>query len=165
MRLGRWLRRLSLNFKVMTTTQNNDKYRAAAEALDALDATREHPRTDLGARMKRERAAAAHTPTPWTQNGIFIGPLGENGRISPVVSLADGRGGFFGNPERRLEDGALIVRAVNSHAESVAALIKAEAALACLRASYECTGDSYDGYASRALPEVRAAIARATSQV
>ncbi len=141
----------------MTTTQNNDKYRAAAEALNALDATREHPRTDLGARLKREREApVAHTPTPWIAESF------EDGRYDVSNSRRLGVE-IGGHPESN--DGFPSAICYGPDREANARLIAAAPdLLAALKLCERALTPSRNAQDLIAADEARAAIARATTQ-
>jgi hypothetical protein len=103
--------------------------------------------------MNNDRAAlpAAHSPTPWLQNGKAIYYRLDCGLTENIATV---HGGEFGNPH---PNAAFIVRAVNNYADLLDALQFCDITLADLETSER------KGYIAEAKKQARAAIAKATA--
>jgi hypothetical protein len=95
--------------------------------------------------------AAAHSPTPWLQNGKAIYYRLDCGLTENIATV---HGGEFGNPH---PNAAFIVRAVNNYADLLDALQFCDMTLADLETSER------KGYIAEAKKQARAAIAKATA--
>ena len=104
-----------------------------------------------------------HTPTPWASNGpdeTLI--LGANREI--VATTLQDEDDYQLNYDRRSADAELIVQAVNSHAEALAALREAYTVLAFCFQRIEPSSRSRDGELCRDIGKIRGRIEKLIAQ-